>query len=232
MKNTEKRRYLVAGCLLLLFTVQAFLWAEEAIVTRAFTMKFRKVEDAVFLVNRLLSDRGAVTMQPHLKTVVVQDYESNMKNIGAAIDEFDTPFPSIELSIKLVMARKSATAAPISPEIKDIGKLGEVLRFNQYALLDGGIITAEEGQRAAMNLAEQYQVTFLTDVIQEGNGIIRLKNFELRKIKKGKGGKESVPPLLSVTLNLRNSETLVLGASRFEGSDQALFVILLGKVRQ
>jgi hypothetical protein len=34
-----------------------------------------------------------------------------------------------------------------------------------------------------------------------------------------------------LTLNLRNAETLVLGASRFEESDQALMVILLAKVK-
>jgi hypothetical protein len=215
---------------LLLLQLPAF--GEEVILTRAFSMKFRKVEDAVFLVNRLLSDKGAVTMQPHLKTIIVQDYESNLKEIGVALDAFDTPPPSVELSIKLILARKSESAVPSAQEMKDIGKLGEVLRFNHYTLLDDGTITSEEGRSAAINLAKEYQVTFLTDVIQEGNGIIRLKNFELRKIKKGKGGKDSSAPLLSVTLNLRNSETLVLGASRFEESDRALLIILLGKVKQ
>ena len=76
-----------------------------------------------------------------------------------------------------------------------------------------------------------YQLSFVTDVIQEGKGIIRLKNFQLKKRKKEVKGSDVFVPLISLTLNLRNAETLVLGASRFEESDQALMVILLAKVK-
>jgi len=214
--------------LFLLLHVQLF--AEEVLLTRAFTIKFRKVEDAAITVNRLLSERGAVTIQPHIKTIVVQDYESNLKKIEAALSSYDTPAPFIDLSIKLVLAKKVDGKVP--PDQSDIGKVGQVLRFNQYSVLDNNAVTSQEGRTAAVNLAEEYQLTFVTDSIQEDSGLIRLKNFELRKIRKGKGGKDAAPPLLSMTLNLRDAEELVLGASRFEGSDQALLIILMGRVKK
>ena len=216
---------------LLLFCFET-LHADEAIITKAFSIKFRKVEEAASLVNGLLSEKGAVTMQPHIKTIVVQDHERNLRQVEMALIEFDAPPPSVELSVKLVLARKTEEAQAVSQEIKDIGKVGEVLRFNNYTLLDNGIITSEEGRPAVLNLAKEYQVSFLADVIQEGNGIIRLKNFQLKKKRKGRAKGEAMVPLLSVTLNLRNSETLVLGASQFEESNHALLVILLGKVRK
>ena len=208
------------------------VFAEESIITKAFPVKFRKVEDAASLVNALLSEKGAVTMQPHIKTLVVQDYEKNLRQVEMALTEFDSPPPSIELSVKLVFARKTENAPPVSQEIKDIGKLGEVLRFNDYTLLDNGIITSEEGRPAVLNLAKEYQISFTTDVVQEGNGVIRLKNFQLKKKRKGRAKSEAMVPILSVTLNLKNAETLVLGASQFEESNHALLIVLLGTVKK
>jgi type II secretory pathway component GspD/PulD (secretin) len=216
--------------LLFLFLLPFQLFAEETILTRAFTIKFRKVEDAAMIVNRLLSEHGAVTIQPHIKTIVVQDYEANLKKIEGSLASYDTPAPSIDLSIKLVLAKKVDGA--VQPEQEDIGNVGKILRYNQYSVLDHGSVSSQEGRSSAVNLGEQYQLTFVTDSIQQDSGIIRLKNFELRKIRKGKGGKDPAPPLLSMTLNLRNAEQLVLGASRFEDSDQALLVILVGTVKK
>jgi hypothetical protein len=183
-------------------------------------------------VNSLLSDKGAVTLQPSLHTIVVQDYEKNLREVEMAIAAYDVPPPSVEISVKLVRASKNPDPQPVSEEIKNMAHFSEVLKFNDYSLLDSGVIESEEGQPSVLTLAHEYQLNFLPDVIQEGNGIIRLKNFQLTKRKVDGKGKQSFAPLLSVTLNLRNAETLVLGASRFEDSDQALLIILLAKVKK
>lgn len=206
-------------------------FAEEQVLTKAFTVKFKEVNEVASLVNSLLSEKGAMTLQPRLHTLVVQDYENNLRQIEMAISAYDTPPPAVEISLKLVRATKNTQVSPISEEIKQMAKLGEVLKFNQYELLDSSLIQSEEGQASVIALAKDYQLSFVTDVIQEGKGIIRLKNFQLKKKKKDVNGKESFLPLISLTLNLRNAETLVLGASRFEESNQALMVILLAKVK-
>jgi len=205
--------------------------SEEPLLTKAITIKFKQVDEAASLVNSLLSDQGAVTLQPKLRTLVVQDYEKNLRQIEMAIAAYDVPPPAVEISLKLVRATKNNQVTPISDEIKQMAKLGEVLKFNQYVLLDSSLIQSEEGQSSVVSLAKDYQLSFVTDVIQEGKGIIRLKNFQLKKRKKEVKGSDVFVPLISLTLNLRNAETLVLGASRFEESDQALMVILLAKVK-
>ncbi len=215
----------------LLFS-QVFLYAEEQVLTKAFTVKFKEVNEVATLVNPLLSEKGALTLQPKLRTLVVQDYENHLRQIEMAIIAYDVPPPAVEISLKLVRATKNTQVSPISEEIKQMAKLGEVLKFNQYVLLDTSLVHSEEGQTSVVTLAKEYQLNFVTDVIQEGNGIIRLKNFQLKKRKKDGNAKESFVPLISLTLNLRNAETLVLGASRFEESDQALMVILLAKVKK
>jgi type II secretory pathway component GspD/PulD (secretin) len=231
-RSTYSSAILRIGLLLLLFascTISVF--ADEQVLTKAFTVKFKEVGEVASLVNSLLSDKGAVTIQPKLHTLVVQDFESNLREIEMAIAAFDTPPPTVEISLKLVRASKNTQVTPVSEEIKQMAKLGEVLKFNQYVLLDSSLIQSEEGQPSVVSLAKDYQLSFITDVVQEGKGVIRLKNFQLKKRKKEINGKESFIPLISLTLNLRNAETLVLGASRFEESDQALMVILLAKVK-
>jgi hypothetical protein len=217
---------------LCLFLFASFAFAEDQLLTKAFSVKFKKIDEIASIVNGLLSDKGAITLQPSLKTIVVQDYEKNLRQVEMAIAAYDTPPPSVEISVKLVRASKNPDPPPVSEEIKNMAHFSEVLKFNDYSLLDSGVIESEEGQSSVLTLARDYRLNFLPDVIQEGNGIIRLKNFQLKKRKIDADGKESFAPLLSVTLNLRNAETLVLGASRFEDSDQALLIILLAKVKK
>jgi hypothetical protein len=217
---------------LIMMLLVTSVFAEDSVLTKAFVIKFRKVDEVASIVNTLLSDKGAVTMQPRLQTIVVQDYEKNLRQIEMAITAFDVPPPAVEISVKLVRASKNQEVAGISDEIKNMAKLGEVLKYNQYSLLDSGLIESQEGENTVLSLAKDYQLSFLADVIEEGNGIIRLKNFQLKKRKKDSDGKEVFVSLISLTLNLRNAETLVLGASRFEESNQALMVILNGKVKK
>ena len=212
-------------------TIAAPVMAQEEILTRAFVVKFKKVDEVASVVNGLLGEKGAVTLQPGLRTIIVQDTEKSLRQIEMVIAAFDTPPPSVEITVKLVRATKNSTEPGVSEEIRNMARLGEVLRFNQYTLMDGGVIETQEGQNSVLLLAKDYQLRFFPDVIQEGNGIIRLKDLELRKRIQGKK-KDLFTTLISVTVNLRNSETLVLGASRFEDSDQALLVILLGKIKE
>ncbi len=202
---------------LLLFAVLSFsvLQAEEALLTKAFVVKFKKVDEVASLVNPLLSEKGAVTLQPSLHTVIVQDKETNLRQIEMAIAGFDVPPLSAEISIKLIRATKGSAQQPISDEIKSMAKIGDVLKFNEYSLLDTGTVQCQEGEISQLTLADSYQISFVPDVIQGGDGAIRLKSFQLRKHKKETKGHGPWVPVLSLTLNLRNGETLVLGASRF-----------------
>ena len=221
--------------MVLLFALSAIgtgISAEDQLLTKAFVVKFREVDEVASLVKPLLSDQGAVTLQPRLHTVIVQDFDRNLRQIESAIASFDVPPPSAEIAIKLVRATKETDPLPVTEEVKNMARIGDVLRFNQYKLLDTGSIQCQEGQSTELSLAKDYRISFVPDVIQEGNGVIRLKNFQLKRHVNDQRSKDPFVNLISVTVNLRNGETLVLGASRFEDSDQALLVILLGKVKK
>lgn len=221
-------------CMLTLFLCETagFAHAEDALLTKAFVVKFKGVDEVATLVNPLLSEKGAVTLQPSLHTVIVQDYEKNLRQIEMAIASFDVAPATAEISIKLIRASKSTEETPISEEVKSMSKLGEVLKFNHYSLLDTGLVQCQEGQVSTILLAGAYQISFTPDVIAEGDGVIRLKSFQLKKRKQQTPGRGPWVPMLSLTINLRNEETLVLGATRFEASDQAVMIILSGKVKR
>lgn len=218
--------------LLVPFLFCASVFAQEVVLTKAITVKFRKLEEVASLVNPMLSEKGAVTLQPKIRTVVIQDYHKNLRSIEIAVAAFDTPPPAFELSVKLVQATKGTGEANDPAEMENWKRVGQVLRFDHFSVLDSELIHSIVGRSSDILLAKDYQLTFLADVIPEGDGIVRLKNFRLNKKKKDAAGKEIFAPLLSMTLNLRDQETLVLGASRFEDSDRALLVILLAKVKK
>lgn len=229
-------RYTTVGVCMLLFCLAtaacSFADADSSILTRAFRIQFRPVEHVVPVVNSLLSREGSLTLQPGLRTIIVQDHEANLRQVEMAIQDLDVPPPAVEISAKLILATKKEKAGPISEEIKNMAGMGDVLRYNQYSLLDSGTIESQEGERCTLRLARNYQLRFVADVIQEGVGIIRLKDFQLRRRVPGKSKEETFTPLLTVTVNLRNEETVVLGASRFEESEQALLIVLLGKIKK
>ena len=230
MKKNESRSLRPILIFFFAFMIAGMAIADEQLLTKAFTVKFKKMDEVASIVNELLSDKGAVTMQPKLHTLIVQDYEKNLRQIETAIAAYDTAPPSVEITVKLIRASKTSEAGAVSDEIKNMAKIGEVLNFNQYDLLDSGLIQSEEGHDSVLALAGEYQLSFNPDVIQEGKGIIRLKNLQLKKRKK-ENGKEVFTPLISVTVNLRNNETLVLGASRFEESAHALLIVLRGTLK-
>jgi hypothetical protein len=188
-------------------------------------------------------DGRATTFYPIIRWVAVILFGTFILLYGRSLPEpnavphlasltFKTPTTrSAEVFIKLMIATKS-DQVPVSNQIKYIGNNSDSARFYNYALLDDRMITSAEGNPAALSLAREYQVRFLTDTIQEKEGIIRLKNFELRKIRRGKGGKDGAPPLIFTNLNLRSAETAILGASKLDQSDQAILIILLGRVKK
>ncbi len=235
--NFSSTKHLLAATLLpaaLLFCAATVASGQDPILTKAFVVKFKDVNEVASVINGLLSEKGAVTIQPKLRTLIVQDFEKNLRQVEMAIAAYDTPPPAVEISVKLIRAsrNKDSAATPIADEIKNMTKLGEVLKFNQYSLLDSGLIECQEGENSVLLLAHDYQLSFLPDIIQEKGSIIRLKDFQLKKRRKDSDGKEFFAPMITVTLNLREAETLVLGASRFEESDQALLIVLLGKVKK
>jgi type II/III secretion system protein len=202
--------------------------ASEATV-RVFVLKYKRVEEAALLIRPHLSESASVTLAQRLNAMTITDREENLKKIAKVIAEFDAPPRGFTFAVKLVRARADAPAGTMGREIGGLGaKLKSMFQFNDYSLIDSAAMQGVEGRSVSYRLGDEYILTFTIGPAGAGDELL-LSPFALSRLKKDEQGR-LVPTLLyrasvPVTLN----QTLVVGASKEEGSKNALILILLAQ---
>ena len=203
--------------------------AEADASVRVFVLKYRRVEEAALLIRPHLSESASVTLTPRLNAMTITDREENLKTVAKVIADFDAPPRGFSFAIKLVRARTDAPAGTISQEIGGLGaKLKSMFQFNDYALLDSAVIQGVEGKPLSYRLGDEYVLTFSIGAAGSGEELL-LSPFALSRVKKDEQGRLSTVPLYRASITVTLNQTLVVGASKEEGSKNALILILLAQ---
>ncbi len=203
--------------------------AESDASVRVFVLKYRRVEEAALLIRPHLSESASVTLTPRLNAMTITDREENLKTVAKVIADFDAPPRGFSFAIKLVRARTDAPAGTISQEIGGLGaKLKSMFQFNDYALLDSAVIQGVEGKPLSYRLGDEYVLTFSIGAAGSGEELL-LSPFALSRVKKDEQGRLSTVPLYRASITVTLNQTLVVGASKEEGSKNALILILLAQ---
>lgn len=209
----------------------AIFAAEEAAV-RVFILKYRQVEEAALLIRPHLSDAGTVTLTPRLKAITVTDREENLRMISRVIAQFDAPPRGFTFAIKLVRARAEVAAGSIDREIGGMGaKLKSLFQFNDYSLIDSTVMRGIEGGPVAAQLGEEadsYMLNFWIEPSGSGDQLL-LSPFSLSRLRRNAQGRIVPVALYRAPMPLTLNQTLVVGASKEEGSKNALILILLAQ---
>lgn len=209
----------------------AIFAAEEAAV-RVFILKYRQVEEAALLIRPHLSDAGTVTLTPRLKAITVTDREENLRMISRVIAQFDAPPRGFTFAIKLVRARAEVAAGSIDREIGGMGaKLKSLFQFNDYSLIDSTVMRGIEGGPVATQLGEEadsYMLNFWIEPSGSGDQLL-LSPFSLSRLRRNAQGRIVPVALYRAPMPLTLNQTLVVGASKEEGSKNALILILLAQ---
>jgi len=203
--------------------------AAADVFVRVFLLKYRRVEEAALLIRPHLSESASVTLTPRLNAMTITDREENLKTVARVIAEFDAPPRGFSFAVKLVRARADAPAGTISQEIGGLGaKLKSMFQFNDYALLDSAVIQGVEGRPVSYRLGDEYVLTFSVGAAGSGEELL-LSPFELSRVKKDEQRPPYTVPLYRASITVRLNQTLVVGASKEEGSKNALILILLAQ---
>ena len=209
----------------------AIFAAEEAAV-RVFILKYRQVEEAALLIRPHLSDAGTVTLTPRLKAITITDREENLRMISRVIAQFDAPPRGFTFAIKLVRARAEVAAGSIDREIGGMGaKLKSLFQFNDYSLIDSTVMRGIEGGPVATQLGEEgdsYLLNFWIEPSGSGDQLL-LSPFSLSRLRRNAQGRVVPVALYRAPMPLTLNQTLVVGASKEEGSKNALILILLAQ---
>lgn len=205
--------------------------AEEAAV-KVFILKYRQVEEAALLIRPHLSPAGTVTLTPRIRAITITDREENLRTIARVLADFDSPPRAFTFAIKLVRARADVPAGSIDREIGGLGaKLKSLLQFNDYSLIDSRVIPGVEGGDVAVRLGDEENAYVLTFWIEPA-GMSRqlfLSPFSLSRLRRNAQGRLLTVPLYRAPMPVTLNQTLVIGASREEGSKNALILILLAQ---
>src|SRR5262249_7149514 len=202
--------------------------ASEATV-RVFVLKYKRVEEAALLIRPHLSESASVTLAQRLNAMTVTDREENLKAIARVIAEFDSPPRGFTFAVKLVRARADAPAGTMAREIGGLGaKLKSMFQFNDYTLIDSATSQGVEGRPLTYRLGDEFILTFTIGPAGTGDELL-LSPFSLSRVKKDEQGRPYAVLLYRTSVPVTLNQTLVLGASKEEGSKNALILILLAQ---
>jgi len=212
--------------------------AAPRLPTQLFTVRFKDVNDVYLLIEPLLSARGAVQMQPRLRTLAVTDDPETLGKIEAMIQSYDLPPRNVEVALQLILA--TAAGKPpetISPRIRGvIQKLNEIsTRWSDYRLLGSATVVSSEGEKTSVEMGEDYRISFAVDYASDEQRLVRFKRFTLDRRERARDpepDKEIYTRVLDTALNLKENKLYIFGASKMESSNRALFMTITASTQR
>ena len=239
MRNFLHRReigLLLTLIIILCFTATSFCYqgtSDQELKEKTFTLKFRDLNEATLKIRPFVSNQGSILIRPQQKQLVVKDFPYNLEKIGQVIRAFDLPPKRLIIAIHFIEASKVPQPGKVSVELEEVAnRLSGVLNFNHYELVDRVIMRAVEGENFRHQAGNRYFMSFYGEFIDDGPGVIKLRNFTLFKSELLPNGKYRYKKLFSSALNLINQQTIVVGASKSELSDRALLMVITAKVQR
>jgi len=204
-----------------------------ALASRTFTIRHKDLNDVYLLISQRLGPDGSIQTHPRQKTLTVFDRPEILDRVAALIAAYDLPPRTVEVSVQLILASAGTGSAPAPPPIRGvIEKLNALsTRWNDYRLLGSARVLGTEGENARLRVGEDYQVDFRIDQVAEETRLVRFKPFELQKRELSVEGNERYNPILNTVLNLRDSQLFIVGASKMETSNRALFMTITASIQ-
>ncbi len=191
----------------------------------AYTLQYRRAEEAVPLVEPLLSAAGALGVQDDGRTLVVRDERRALDRITALLRAFDRQVLPLDLEILIVQARRGVSP-PGTPNRmpRELGrKLARTLPYRSYVLRARTELGTREGEEVTYQVGDDYSVRFQVGRLEAG-AQLQLRDFQLFH-----GPAEQ--PLIHSTLHVRLEETYALGLAKSKDSPTALMVVLIAHYR-
>ncbi|OGF66868.1 MAG: hypothetical protein A2Y62_01300 [Candidatus Fischerbacteria bacterium RBG_13_37_8] len=206
--------------------------AGEEYSSRNFQIKFKPVEEAATIIEPLLSQQGTITIQLRTRMIIVRDLENNLNKIETVLADFDIPSPSVKMFFKLIQAEQKKNPEQLKNVPEYILKMRDIFKYTDYEVIDEFLLETVEGNLSSFSMGIEYRISFKVTYISAKKGIIQLRNFTIERRDRDDKQNERYKNLLTTSLNLRDQETIILGATKLETSPKALFIALTGQLKK
>jgi hypothetical protein len=228
-------------CLIVLYSLMigANVWAQEPKrETKTISLKHADAQTMVQILHPYRSKTGNIDWERNTNTITISDDPATISVMQKMIEKFDVKMPQLQITLKMLLAEKSDKPQPVPPELGSIAKqLSDVFNYNSFSVMDTAFITAEANKKSIMMVGGEkgYKVYLETSLIEGEGGSIRLK-YELDKPRlmttTEKGTQETLQTLVNTTVELKDGETAILGASKIDGDGKALISIVTMKIKK
>ncbi|HEX7614762.1 MAG TPA: secretin N-terminal domain-containing protein [Thermoanaerobaculia bacterium] len=206
-------------------------------VVKVFTLKYRKVEDALARLRPLLSDSGAVSavLETNLNSLTVRGTPARVEQISREVAAFDVPLRPIDIVVTLLKSSEEKTRGGVKSDVsEDIRGIGERLKklFNvtDFTRLDSVVVQGVEGQRVAYAMESGYRLEFLVEPARDG-AQVQLRNLSLERVHH-EAGREVRREIVRTSINVNLGQPYILGVGRDESKGDKLFVVFFANWRR
>ena len=201
---------------------------------RVFRLLYREPTEAFAVIQPLLSEGGSITVAPRQGVVTVRDDQAHLTLVAEAIRQFDIAPRLFQVQVTFFRATGSIDdgdpAQPAPVQLRGLGqRLSDLLKYTSYDKIDELVVTAEEGGPVSARIGNSYHVDFRLDGDPGSRGKLRLRNFQVNRVRQGDDGTEQLSHVFRTSVNLKLDQPFVLGATRDEQSRTALLIVLLAQ---
>ncbi len=208
----------------------------------AYTLKHQPADEALALVQPLLTARGTVEVQRGSNTLVIRETPLIIQRVSQLLEQFDHPPRDLRFDIQIVRAGpKRYGISPPQPEDDALGeepeselsealaaRLREVLRYDDYRVLAEAGVTSREGEEVTYALGQTYTVSFRSGTVMAGQRV-KLEGFRILKQVQNpssKGRQLEPEELFHATLNLWLDRPFNVVVTQDESRQEALMVAI------
>ncbi len=205
--------------------------APVAAETKIYQAKHRPAES----LGRVLGNMGGffgVSPSREFNTIALNGSPENIKVAEAILEKYDTPRRQAEFLLRVIEAGAGVGADKGATDAAELvpAELKSMLKYNRYTLLDSAVLRgmeAEDLRLALLNLNGRVRFNVRESALEMTVEITGPPT----NIKNSSGNDTTHwPSVLSTTATAKSGETVVLGASKMRGGNNALIVLVTAKL--
>jgi hypothetical protein len=237
MKTATRIAYMSLALILLLLSSGLVSAQEEQqqqapkLEERIFTIKHGDVESIYRMVRSFVTPWGRINYDYKSAIIVVRDTKETLDHIAEIIGQMDIPPENLNLTFfAFVATREGTQEIPGNlPEgvRKGLSELGNVMAYKSFQPIDSGMLTLSSSARKGelrLSGKEKGDIEIQFN-LQYSSQSRYLKLFELN-VGLHKRDLNQWLPLMQTDIGVDDGGVAVVGASKLDGGDEALVVIV------
>jgi len=203
--------------------------APVAAETKIFQAKHRPADGLARILGNMSS--MSINSSREFNTIGLNGSPESIKVAEALLEKYDTPRRQAEFLLRVIEAGAGVDKAASDAVELVPAELKSMLKYNRYTLLDSAVLRGMEAEDLRLALGNNLNGKLRFNVRESAIEMSVDITGPPTNIK-NQGGNDTThwPNILATTATAKSGETVVLGASKMRGGNNALIVLVTAKL--